>query len=301
VVFRGACDASGAVPLSDRQLIVADDEDNVLRVYDAEVGGAPVVEADVSAALGLSPKGKKHPRMPEVDLEAATRLGERAYWLTSHGRSARGKPRPERLRLFATAARADHPAELIGQPYDRLLADAVAAPGLSGFALDEAAARGPKEPGGLNLEGMTATARGEVILGFRNPIPHGRALLVPLLNIGDLVAGAGPARFGEPVLLDLGGLGVRAISFWRGRYLVVGGRHDEGGTARLFAWSGAGAAEPLAVDLAGYNPEGMFTPDERDQILLLSDDGTRPIDDVPCKDLRDPARKRFRGLWPTPR
>src|SRR5688572_27491330 len=87
VVFRGACDASGAVPLSDRRFVVADDEDNILRVYDADTGGAPLTQTDLSPALGLPLKGKKHPEAPELDLEAATRIADRAYWLTSHGRS----------------------------------------------------------------------------------------------------------------------------------------------------------------------------------------------------------------------
>src|SRR5687767_126916 len=86
VVFEGMCDASGAVALSAQRMIAADDEDNVLRVYDVDRGGAPLATADVSAALGLPLKGKKRPHHPEVDLEAATRLGDRAYWLTSHGR-----------------------------------------------------------------------------------------------------------------------------------------------------------------------------------------------------------------------
>src|SRR5687768_12770455 len=87
VVFQGACDASGAVPLSDRRVVVADDEDNILRVYDAHVGGAPLSKTDLSASLGLPLKGKKKRRAPELDLEAATRIGDRAYWLTSHGRN----------------------------------------------------------------------------------------------------------------------------------------------------------------------------------------------------------------------
>ena len=35
----------------------------------------------------------------------------------------------------------------------------------------------------------------------------------------------------------------------------------------------------------------------RDEILLLSDDGTVEIDGKECKRLDDPDRKRFRGRW----
>src|SRR4051812_31397526 len=43
VSFVGACDASGAVPIDERHFAVADDEDNVIRVYDAVAGGKPVL------------------------------------------------------------------------------------------------------------------------------------------------------------------------------------------------------------------------------------------------------------------
>src|SRR5688572_9082053 len=61
VVFTGMCDASGAVALSDRRFVVADDEDNVLRVYDVEQGGAPLGGTDVSHGLKLPLKKKKKP------------------------------------------------------------------------------------------------------------------------------------------------------------------------------------------------------------------------------------------------
>lgn len=53
VRFEGTCDASGAVPLSASSFAVADDEDNVLRVYDAERGGGPLYAGDISLGLGL--------------------------------------------------------------------------------------------------------------------------------------------------------------------------------------------------------------------------------------------------------
>ena len=304
VVFTGACDASGAVELDAGHFLVADDEDNVLRVYDAVRGGPPVAAFDVSTALGLTPVGKRTPRMPELDLEAATRIGDRAYWLTSHGRYSKGKARPERLRFFATTLpllptdRAD-PGDAgvaVIATTDRLLDALTADPRLARFELATAATRAPKAAGGLNLEGMTAGPDGALVLGFRSPVPDGRALLVRLERPDEFLAG-GAAALGPPVQLDLGGHGVRGITWWRGRYVLVAGPTDAGGPARLFAWDGEGAAIPWSVDLAGYNPEGTFSPDGEPRLLLLSDDGTALIDGVACKDSRDPAGRRFRGVW----
>jgi hypothetical protein len=47
----------------------------------------------------------------------------------------------------------------------------------------------------------------------------------------------------------------------------------------------------------GLGPEGFFSHEQRDEIMVLSDDGTRLVDGIPCKRLVDPTRKGFRGLW----
>ena len=301
VVFEGMCDASGGFALSDRLLVVADDEDNVLRTYDVERGGPPLSSIDLSPMLGLPPRAAKRKRFPELDLEAATLLGDRAWWLSSHGRNARGVLRPERLRFFATTAAPDD-LRPVGRIYEGLLDDLLAEPALARFRLEDAAQLARKAPGGLNIEGLTATPAGDLLIAFRNPVPGGRALLVPILNAGELVEGPDDARarFGAPILLELGGDGVRSLSWWRGRYLIVAGHYDAGGTSRLYAWSGEGEPALLPIDLEGLNPEGFFTPETRGGILLLSDDGSREIDGVPCKELRDEAKKRFRGRWVVP-
>jgi hypothetical protein len=134
------------------------------------------------------------------------------------------------------------------------------------------------------------------VVGFRNPRPQGRAIVVPLENPLAVLEGQ-RARLGAPLLLDLGGLGVRALSFWRGRYLIIGGAVAGESESALFVWDGAGERpQRLDVDLQGLNPEGFVSFDDRDEIMLLSDDGSLEIDGEPCKRL-PPDRKRFRGLW----
>ncbi len=299
VIFRGACDASGAVPLSERTFLVADDEDNVLRVYDAERGGEPLSAVEFSTALALSEKRKAKGgvRFPEADIEAATRIGEHAYFLTSHGRNTAGKLKPERFRFFAAELR-DGRIERVGQPYDQLLDDLLAEPRLARFELSRAAELAPKAPGGFNLEGMTARKEGGVWIGFRNPIPAGRALLIPLLNPEELIAG-GRARFGDPLTLDLGGLGVRGLSSWRDSYVIAAGSFDGSGSSRLFIWDGGQRAEPVpGLDLDDYNPEAFFSPKPAARMMVLSDDGARELDGKECK-RQERAQRRFRGRWLT--
>lgn len=312
VVFSGMCDASGAVPLSAKLFAVADDEGNVLRIYDADRGGAPLASVDVSDGLDLPQphlkasakkknkqgKAKKKKRAPETDLEAATRVGELALWLTSHGRSSGGKHKPERHRLFATALPSEG-AELsvVGVPYETLFDDLAADPRYAAFGLQHAGELAPKQPGGLNIEGMTERPEGGVLIGFRNPVPAGKALLVPLLNPLEVVHGE-PPRFGDPLTLDLGGLGVRSLSYWHGRYLIAAGHYDQGAPSQLYTWDGAQQLERVrTLDFRRFNPEAFYSPEEREEVLVLSDDGALPVDGEDCKKLRDGSHKRFRGVW----
>jgi hypothetical protein len=253
-----------------------------------------VGQVEVSSMLGLF--GKK--RAPELDVEAATGVGsDLALWLTSHGRNSSGKVAPARFRLFATSrvARAEQVA-LVGQPYALLLEDLLAEPRLARFKLADAASKPPKAPGGLNIEAMTETLDQKgVLIGFRSPTPDGKALVVPLLNARQVIQGQ-RARLGEPLLLDLGGRGMRALSTWRGRYLIVAGSVGPGLDSRLLEWDGRYAPRPVEVPLGDQNPEAFVTPEDQDSFLVLSDDGARQVEGVECKRLKEPGRKSFRGL-----
>ena len=292
VHFEGACDASGAVPVDDRHFAVADDEDNVLRVYDAVEGGSAVRRTNLAAQIALKKRG-------EADIEAATSLDMRAYWITSHGRNAKGEADPNRSLIITTEMPTlEGRVEVEGDVYRDLLSDLEQEPRLARIGLERAAELPPKEPGGLNIEGLTATPDGQLLIGFRSPVPAGKALLVPLTNPEALYT-AGRAHLGAPIELDLDGLGVRSLSWWRGSYLIAAGPAGEGGRSRLYRWGGPGSAPRLAAEtaFADANPEAFFTAEGNDEILVLSDDGGREVRGKPCKRLKNKKHKSFRGLW----
>lgn len=190
VTFQGASDVSAAVSIDRDQIAVADDEDNVLRIYTVSGGGIKAT-FDMTAFLQLDPN------FPEADIEAAARMGDRIYWISSHGRNKDGKLRPNRYRFFATEIqKTDTGVSLkpVGRPYTTLLTPLLATKSLQGLGLQEAAgidpvAFGTKKKGGkklapkdegLNIEGLCASVDGKgLFIGFRNPIPKGRALVVP--------------------------------------------------------------------------------------------------------------------------
>src|SRR5678815_5624216 len=84
-IYHGMCDASAAVALDGDHFAVGNDEDNRLRIYRTSQDGMPVQSRDLSAFL------KVNPQRPESDLEGAAWLGDRIFWITSHGRNREGK------------------------------------------------------------------------------------------------------------------------------------------------------------------------------------------------------------------
>lgn len=283
--YEGLCDASAAVALDARHFVVADDEHNRLTVYRR---GEPKAVREI--AVGDFLKADK-----ESDLEGAARVGQRIYWIGSHARNSAGKRREDRQRFFATTIDGAT-VKPVGQPYLALLADLLAAPSLAGLPMADAAQRPAEAKDGFNIEGLAAAPDGSLLIGLRNPVPSGRALLVPLLNPADLVEGRGPAKFGTPLRLDLGGRGVRDIERVGQGYLIVAGPTGDDGSFALYRWSGQAQQPPvpLPLDLGSLRPEALFAwPDG--QLTLLSDDGGVNLGKQACKDA-DPSHRGFRSL-----
>jgi hypothetical protein len=268
VCYTGMCDASAVASLNEEYFAVADDEQSLIRVYSRKRGGQAVYGLNVAEFLGL-PR-----RAAEVDLEGAARIADRVYWISSHGCNARGQEQPSRRRFFATTGSVSN--------------------GMIDFRPVGQA------PNALNIEGLCATPDGHLLIAFRNPIPEGKALLVPLLNPADVVNSSQPARFGEPILLELGGLGIRSLGFRHDRYWIVGGSFDGGKRSRLYEWFG-GTDKPRPIgmpELADLNPEAItfFESPEGTWLWVGSDDGRVKVNGQDCKNLKDPRQKHFRAV-----
>lgn len=295
LVHSGLANASAAVPVGTNLFLTGADDDNLIKLYRADVPGGPLLEFDPSPGLRLEGRSQ------EVNIEGAARVGDLVYWLGSHGRTKDGRARPNRQRLFATRLTESTNGVTLarfGEPCSGLLEALVTAPQLAPFHLRAAAQQAADTAGGLNLEGLAAMPDGNLLLGFRGPVPDGRALLVPLLNPAGVLTNE-PPRLGEPVRLDLDGLGIRDLA-WSGReYFILAGRSGHGGTAQLWRWAGGGA-KPEKVEHTGFhhlNPEGIaiFGTPQKPHLLIVSDDGNQN-----AGFFRPFAPHTFRTVWVRP-
>ena len=297
--YLGACDASAAEAVGGNLFVAANDEENLLRVYDRDTGGVPLATFALTGYLGIDPRDE------EADIEACAGVGGHTYWITSHGRNKKKKPQPNRRRFFALDVAPTPGGGVsftpVGQPYTKLVDDLLAAPALKPFGLKGAEKLAPEDEGGLNIEGLVATQTGALLIGFRNPIPDKNALLVPLENPAELLAGSS-AVFGAPITLNLGNRGVRSAAYLRdqNRYVVVAGAPDDERDFALFSWDGPGslrAKEMKGLVPDDLNPEAAVVyPDLPTKLQLLSDDGGVRLDGQECKSL-PPQKRRFRGFW----
>lgn len=289
--YGGMCNASAAVALDTNRFIVADDEYNVLQIYDKKERARPFQTVTLSKVFaGEILDGDDQ----ETDLEGAAILGEKIFWIGSHSTSKKGKHRPARHRLFAITARPGSDGKYIieraGNIYTTLVTDLENDNRFAKYKIKEAKNIKPKDVGGLSIEGLAATPEGTLLIGFRNPLRGGKvknsklvggmALVVPLLNPLEVIDGK-QAKFGVPIELDLAGYGIRSMESQKKSYLIVAGPYHENiempghkrEESRLYLWSEK-TVSPLPIRLSDLNVEtAFFYPADDRFVQLLSDDG----------------------------
>lgn len=298
--YKGMCDASAAVALDENTFIVANDEDNDLRIFDKNKPNelqriilSKVFDGKIFDGENL-----------EIDIEGATWLGDKIFWIGSHSASKNGKSRPSRQRLFAVKTSSDGKEKFnvvsFGKIYTDLISDLEKDARFKDFKLKEAKSIKPKDIGGLSIEALAATPEGHLLIGFRNPLLggqissdkillNGKSLIVELLNPLEVINGK-PAKFTAPIILDLNGFGIRGMEYDKSqkRYIIIAGPYfDRQETnlqnknlteSRFYLWSGKLSDNPQyqpKVDLTDFNAETVFVypQSKKGLVEIFSDDG----------------------------
>ncbi|WP_372347032.1 DUF3616 domain-containing protein [Streptomyces sp. KL116D] len=312
--FTGSSDASAAVDVGGGYVVVADDESNVLRLYDGSASGAPVKTWDMSSKVGAD---------KEIDIEGGTRVGDLIYWTGSLGNNKDGEYKADRNTVFTTTVSGSGASTQLTYAHsykklrDQLVSWDKANGNRYGFAAGTASGEVPKQIDGFNVEGLefapgsTTTA----YVGFRAPLVPpkngGKALIVPVTNMDKVVASGSTPVFGTPIELDLGGLAVRDIrKNAANQYLIVAGSwaaDDNSDPYALYRWDGvAGTAPTKVADLPTTDPGGwesvVSVPDlsvAGQRAQLITDDGAADLygDGTEAKDLTHDEWKKSRATW----
>ena len=314
--FTGMCDASAAVAIDDQHILVAEDEVDILYLYRFD----NPANHPVGPGFDFSAQLRENPRR-ETDIEDAVRVGNRVYWIASHGRNKDGKKRPNRHRFFATdvAGSADQFQVTWVGKHETLLADILKPETWVGRDLKTAekvreVIREAAEPSakkakrlapkneGLNIEALAASRDGRsLFIGFRNPLLDGQAIVLELANPDELVEKEGAtASIRRAILLDLGGLGLREMIYSEvlASYVLIAGAAESGGIFKLFQWDGGSKVTLMRHLEARKNssPEALVEFSDQRRLLILNDEGTRPVGDLECKAV-PPEERSFTGAW----
>lgn len=266
-----ASDASGASAVDSNYMFVADDETNLIRLYNRKQSGKELYSLDVENAVGAS---------SECDLEGSSlsvkfNAGKRIYWIGSLGNNKSGALKPDRNKVIATELSGDSSNATISvKSYSNQFRNALITWGNAqgwNFTASSASGMIPKRIDGFNVEGLSITAGGDTAyIGFRAPcVPvkgvtptaanRKYAIIAPVTNFETIMNGnsevtATPAT-GEPVLFDLNGLGIRSVErVGNGKYLIVAGLYTGGGSPAVYLWDGIVPANPGKTPITTTSP-----------------------------------------------
>lgn len=276
--LTGVCEPSGIHQLADGRFIVVEDEErhalSLLRIA-ADGVGRQALEAPFWS-WGDDGFWKLD------DLEGVT--GDQAgyiYAITSHSRDSDGEERKSRERLVRFRIEGDS----VRQPkvVGSLKRALTAAHPVLAIAAEK---RQVKKDGGLNIEGLAMSAdQRRLLIGLRSPLLGDRAIVASLDNPRAVFDDdAEPRIASELVALDLGGNGIRGMSYvpFLAGYLLIGGPVTrQPRPFELWFWNGDPQWRPRRVSVAGLagfgHAEGIAPAlvEGRQGIVIVSDDGSR--------------------------
>ena len=304
----GIADASAAIALDDNYMIIANDESNLLYVFDRRNSGLPVKTYDVSSLLALSGSS-------EVDLEAGVKsinTPGRIYWMGSMSNSSNSpfEIKPNRNRVFSVDVSGTGAAAsfTFGKHVDNLRQQLITWGDANGYDFTNAAKDGtdPKTTAGFNIEGMVfGPDDATLYIGFRAPLVNGtKALIAPVQGFENWFNNGGSATIGTPIELDLGGRAIRdMMRLSNGGYVIIAGSSGGASTGAIYKWTGNPADAPTQIttmDISALNVEGVLQVNAgsvlmEDRLQVISDNGddVQYGDGTASKDLAQDNFKKF--------
>ncbi|MDO5504444.1 MAG: DUF5706 domain-containing protein [Actinomycetia bacterium] len=202
------------------------------------------------------------------------------YAITSHSPTKDDERKPEREQLLRFQIKGGQVGE-IGS-YTGLYSALAGADALRASILEKTGEEVDFEA--INIEGLSFhKATGQLLLGMRSPMVGDESLIIVIENPVDVLTADAAPQFGEPIVLDLQGGGIRALSYdpVLGSFLIVNEIEDAEGDkmSQMWTWSGNADDTPTALELPGMinlnNVESVdsVTVAGEDRLLIMSDEG----------------------------
>lgn len=224
------------------------------------------------------------------DLEGLTiDEGGMVYTITSHSMTNDNERAADREHLLRFRVRAGSVGDVQGYTG---LRDALASNAELAAAIRTAVGQAA-DFNDLNIEGLAWHEQSRrLLLGLRAPLAGNRSLIIPIENPDDLFNSGAAPHFGPPVLLDLSGGGIRALSYdpVLDAILIVNEieGHEGNRYSQLWMWSGdpVDPVEPIAlpdiINLNNVESVDSILIDGQPRLLIMSDEGN-PKKDRPAK------------------
>ena len=258
--YDGVCEASAAAILDEDHFAVASDDREDLTVY--KRGNAAPLSRFVHDGV--------------TDLEAAARIGDTIFWVTSHSLNKDDEDKQKRKVLFATSIASDGSLVEAGTVFRDLRSKVAKLLGIEEETLKAS----------LNIEGLAATPDGKLLVGLRGPLTDdGRARVInignpfPLVGLESLPQSGTPFPMQAVSPLKLDGRGIRSIELvgtGEHTFLIVAGSvEDHGLPPALYWWNGDASHDPTpgpVVSFDGMTPEALIAWSDND-IQILGDNG----------------------------
>lgn len=276
--FESIYEPSAVQQLADGRILVVEDEaDRAMNILN--LSGEAGVTEDHAAGLRLM---RGFGRLLN-DLEGLSiDEDDRIYAITSHSLNKKGERRSDREQLLRFRISGNSVGEI------RRMTNLREAMSSSEVLQQELTAELGKEPDftELNIEGLAYLRQsGHLYLGLRGPLADDdRAMIVIIENPDEVFDEEADPRFGKPVLLELKGGGIRALSFdpILDSFLIVNEIEGYEGNrySQLWSWSGnpRHKPDPIAlpdiINLNNVESIDSIQVEGVPRLLIMSDEGS---------------------------
>jgi len=274
--LNGIYEPSAVQQLGDGRILVVEDEaSRAINVMSIADDGTLIKNGPTDLKL-MRGFGRKLSDLEGLSIDDSGYI----YAITSHSRNKEGERRADREQLLRFQIEGSNVGNI--SSYTSLTDTMQAAEELK--AAIEAQVGEEIDFDQLNIEGLAYyTQANQLLLGLRAPKTGKFSIIVVIENPADIFDNQAAPEFGSPIMLDLKGGGIRALSYdpVLATFLIVNEIDNSVGDpySQLWSWSGdpADGAELVAlpgiINLNNVESIDSITIHGEPRLLIMSDEG----------------------------